>query len=297
MSFASLVCCLIRKLGVTTPTLAMPTPSAHATDTEHMQLAVEVARKSTGQVPSVGAVVVAHGRVVGTGYRAPGVHAERSAIEMALAAGVDLRGATLFTTLEPCIPVGSTQESCAELIRRVGISTVYIGRYDTNPQIYREGWKLLRDAGVVLHDFDVGLRSQIDAINSDFPEHFTSGVGPSGGAKFDYQLNGGNFEIQFSETDKRSIVTRWTNRGTNSIYAYAIPPVQVALARYAARFSEIDDPRAFDFTHTVPVAVGEIAVFVSGSGAVLAKVLEVNSGGASGAAHRFVKLQYEVRTW
>ena len=262
-----------------------------------MRLAVEMMRTSTGPGPKVGAVVVANGSVVGTGYRATSVHAERSAIEAASAVGADLRGATLFTTLEPCIPVGSAQESCADLIKRVGISTVYIGRYDTNPQIYRVGWKLLRDGGVVLHDFDMDLRSQIDAINTDFTEHFTSGVGPSGGAKFDYQLSGGNFEIQFSETDTRRIVTRWTNRGANSIYAYAVRPVQVALARYAASFDEIDDPRAFDFTYTVAVAVDEIAVFVSDSGAVLVKVLEVNIGAASGAAQRFVKLQYEVRTW
>jgi len=275
----------------------MPAPSAHAPATEHMRLAVEMMRTSTGPGPKVGAVVVANGSVVGTGYRATSVHAERSAIEAASAVGADLRGATLFTTLEPCIPVGSAQESCADLIKRVGISTVYIGRYDTNPQIYRVGWKLLRDGGVVLHDFDMDLRSQIDAINTDFTEHFTSGVGPSGGAKFDYQLSGGNFEIQFSETDTRRIVTRWTNRGANSIYAYAVRPVQVALARYAASFDEIDDPRAFDFTYTVAVAVDEIAVFVSDSGAVLVKVLEVNIGAASGAAQRFVKLQYEVRTW
>lgn len=108
-------------------------------------------------------------------------------------------------------------------------------------------------------------------------------------------MNGGSFEIQFSETDERSIVTQWKNRGAGSIYAYAVQPVRVALARYAAEFSEIDDPRALDFTYTVPVSVGEIAVFVSDVGSVLVKVLEVDAGGASGAAQRFVKIQYEVR--
>jgi diaminohydroxyphosphoribosylaminopyrimidine deaminase/5-amino-6-(5-phosphoribosylamino)uracil reductase len=262
-----------------------------------MQLAIEEMRKSSGPGPKVGAVVVIDGKAIGIGHRAPGVHAERSAIETALASGADLRGASLYTTLEPCIRAGSNRESCAELIQRVGIGTVYIGRYDTNPQIYREGWKLLRDAGMSLYDFDMPLRLEIDRVNQDFAEHFTSGVGPTGGAKFDYQLNGGNFEIQFSDTDTRSIVTCWTNRGANSIYAYAVQPVRVALARYAVAFSEIDDPRAFDFTYTVPVEVGEIAVFVSDSGAILVKVVEVNSGGAAGAAQRFVKLQYEVRPW
>lgn len=262
-----------------------------------MGLAVQEMRKSSGAGPKVGAVVVAEGKVAAVGHRAAGVHAERSAIEAASAAGIDLHDATLFTTLEPCVRCDSNRESCADLIRRMGIRTVYIGRYDTNPQVYREGWKLLRDAGVALYDFDVALRSEIDRINEDFAEHFTSGIGPSGGAKFDYQLNGGNFRIQFSETDERSILTRWINRGANSVYACAVQPVRVGLARYATTFGEIDDPRAFDFTYTVPVEVGEIAVFVSDCGAVLAKVIEVRNGDPGGAARRFVRLQYEVRAW
>jgi hypothetical protein len=45
-----------------------------------------------------------------------------------------------------------------------------------------------------------------------------------------------------------------------------VQPVRVALARYAAEFAEIDDPRALDFAYAVPVNVGEIAVFVSDVG-------------------------------
>jgi diaminohydroxyphosphoribosylaminopyrimidine deaminase/5-amino-6-(5-phosphoribosylamino)uracil reductase len=78
------------------------------------------------------------------------------------------------------------------------LRTRQIGRYDRNPQIYREGWRALRDAGVRLHDFESELRTEIDAINQEFIEHFVAGTGPSGGAKFDYQLNVGRFEIQFS---------------------------------------------------------------------------------------------------
>ncbi len=261
----------------------------------HMHLAIEQMRMSTGKGPKVGAVLISDDEIVAVGHKQGGVHAERAAIEAALAAGKNLSGATLYTTLEPCVSVGSQKEPCAQLISRVGIRTVYIGRYDPNPHIYREGWRVLRDAGVSLHDFESDLRSEIDAINQQFIDHFVSGIGPRSGAKFDYQLNGGKFEIQFSETDERSIVTQWTNRGANSIYAYAVQPVRVALARYAAEFAEIDDPYAFDFSHTVPVNVGEMAVFVSDVGSVLVKVVEVETGTTSGAAQRFVKIQYEVR--
>lgn len=164
-----------------------------------------------------------------------------------------------------------------------------------NPPIYRKGWRFLRDAGVELHDFDADHRSRIDEINQAFSGHFKSGVGPSGGAKFDYQLNSGNLEVRFSASDPRRIVRCWTHRGNNSIYAYASRPFQVALARYAQEFDEIDDPHAFDFSHTVPVQVGEIAVFISQEGAVLVKVIAVESGGAAGADQRYVKIRYEVR--
>jgi diaminohydroxyphosphoribosylaminopyrimidine deaminase / 5-amino-6-(5-phosphoribosylamino)uracil reductase len=272
-----------------------PSPMPESSPTSHMRLAIEQMRKSTGRGPKVGAVLVSNHEVVGVGHKQAGIHAERAAIEAALAAGRSLSEATLYTTLEPCVSVGSQREPCAKLISRVGIRNVYVGRYDPNPQIYREGWRALRDAGVQLHDFETELRTEIDAINQEFIEHFVAGTGPSGGAKFDYQLNGGRFEIQFSEDDDRSITTQWTNRGAGSIYAYAVQPLRVALARYAAEFAEIDDPLALDFTYTVPVNVGEIAVFVSDVGSVLVKVLEVSAGGASGAAQRFLRIQYEVR--
>jgi diaminohydroxyphosphoribosylaminopyrimidine deaminase/5-amino-6-(5-phosphoribosylamino)uracil reductase len=257
--------------------------------------AIEQMRMSTGRGPKVGAVLVIDDEVIAVGHKAPGIHAERAAVQAALAAGRSLSAATLYTTLEPCVSVDSQAEPCALLISRVGIRKVYIGRYDSNPHIYRAGWRALRDAGVSLHDFDSELRKEIDAINEEFSEHFVSGTGPTGGAKLDYQLNGGRFEIQFSDADKRSIVTQWTNRGEGSIYAYAVQPVRVALARYAFEFSEIDDPKALDFTYTVPVSDGEIAVFASDAGSVLVKVVEVHAGGTGGAAQRFVKIQYEVR--
>lgn len=263
--------------------------------THCMRLAIEQMRMSTGKGPKVGAVLVNGNEVIAVGHKQPGVHAERSAIEAALAAGKNLRGATLYTTLEPCISIDSQKEPCAQLISRVGVATVYIGRFDPNPHIHRAGWRALRDAGLSLHDFSSDFRTEIDSINQQFIEHFVAGTGPEGGAKFDYQLNGGKFEIQFSKADERSIVTQWTNRGANSIYAYAVPPVRVALARYAINFVEIDDPQALDFTYTVPVNVGEIAAFVSPVGAILVKVIEVEAGSTNGAAQRFLKIQYQAR--
>jgi diaminohydroxyphosphoribosylaminopyrimidine deaminase / 5-amino-6-(5-phosphoribosylamino)uracil reductase len=172
-----------------------------------MELAIEEMDKSSGRGPKVGAVLVQGGRVIGAGHKRPGVHAERAAIESAFDAGESLKGSILFTTLEPCVSVTSSTTPCSQLIVEHGIRTVYIGRFDPNPTIYRAGWKHLRDAGVTLYDFPAPLRTLIDAINQQFIDHFVSGVGPLGGAKFDYQVKRGRFEIQFSSTDERSIVT------------------------------------------------------------------------------------------
>ena len=267
-----------------------------SSDRKHMAHAIKEMQRSSGRGPKVGAVVVKDGVVLASGYRQINLHAERDAIEKATAGGGSIAGATIYTTLEPCINLGGKKESCADLIVRTGIANVVIGRYDTNPRIYRKGWKKLRDSGINLRDFDGDLRSEIDQINATFAEHFISGMGPSGGAELDYQLNSGNFEIQFSEDDERSIVTRWTQRSGNSIYAYANRPLQVALARHANEFSEIDDPTAFDFNYYAIINVGEIAVFVNELGAVLVKVIEVHGGAEYGGSHTSIKIKFEVRS-
>lgn len=272
------------------------TPSS---DREFMQLAIEQMLKCEGNVPKVGAVVVKDNLVVAYGHRSQNVHAERVAIEKAQEKGINLKECAIYSTLEPCVPINKKSfESCAELILRVGISTVIIGCYDINPDIYRTGWKFLRDKGIRLRDFDLDFRNKIQEINANFVGHFESGMGPTGGAQFDYMLNGGNFEIQFAETDQRTVVTCWSLKGIRSIYAYGGYPGKVALAKYAQEFDEIDDPLTFDFRNTsVPVEEGEIAIFVNEFGCVLIKVIEVHSGHRYGSDHTSVKIKYEVRVF
>src|SRR5207245_2794308 len=79
---------------------------------------------------------------------------------------------------------------------RRGVSTVFIGMYDPNPLIYREGWRMLRDAGVLLRDFSPELRAEIVADNTKFIDSYRVGIGAAGTASFDYRQNGGQFEIR-----------------------------------------------------------------------------------------------------
>lgn len=75
--------------------------------------------------PHVGAVLAQGSEVVGVGHheRADMVHAEVAALR---AAGKRARGATLYTTFEPCDDPGSTG-ACTQLLLAAGVARVVIG--------------------------------------------------------------------------------------------------------------------------------------------------------------------------
>ncbi len=120
-----------------------------------MSEAVAMARRALGRTapnPSVGAVVVRDGRVVGRGFH-PGAglpHAEVYALEEA---GEGARGATLYVTLEPCNHQGRTPP-CTEAVIRAGIARVVAGVLDPNPLVAGKGVERLEAAGVHV---DVGV--------------------------------------------------------------------------------------------------------------------------------------------
>lgn len=109
--------------------------------------AVELARSGRGRAypkPTVGAVVVSNGEVVGEGVtEAGGRHAEVVALE---AAGERARNATLYVTLEPCNHHGTTPP-CTDAIRAAGIERVVYGATDPNPEA-AGGAERLRAEGV-----------------------------------------------------------------------------------------------------------------------------------------------------
>ncbi|MBK9612364.1 bifunctional diaminohydroxyphosphoribosylaminopyrimidine deaminase/5-amino-6-(5-phosphoribosylamino)uracil reductase RibD [Candidatus Amarobacter glycogenicus] len=114
-----------------------------------MQVAIDAARAVRGRTspnPWVGAVVVRDGKVVSIGATAPygGPHAEAAAL-----AGVDARGATLYTTLEPCMPFeGKRTRPCAEAIIEAGVSRVVISLSDPHAPVRGQGAAFLRAQGV-----------------------------------------------------------------------------------------------------------------------------------------------------
>jgi diaminohydroxyphosphoribosylaminopyrimidine deaminase/5-amino-6-(5-phosphoribosylamino)uracil reductase len=266
-----------------------------------MRKAVALAAQSvsesdrTDPMPAVGAVIVKGGVEVASAYRgqcAPGNHAERCAIESA--AGTDLRGAVVYTTLEPCSRRSAPKIPCAQRLIDQGVGTVYIGLYDPNPKIYREGWKMLRDAGVALRDFPADLRHELRDLNTSFLNQYRAKKDRSGSATFDY-VRAPIFSIGEPPI---TIDTRWSHAASGVIHAYA-KAGHIALARYAKSLDEIDDPSAMDFVpekHAVTANEGDVVIIRGDQSHIFAvvKVEEVLSLDR-GDNRNEVTFSYEIR--
>ena len=104
------------------------------TDTQAMGLALDKARKGVrGANPLVGAVIVdAIGQLLSTGWhRGDGSpHAEADALAKAREAGINVRGARMYVTLEPCNHTGRTGP-CSVAIAKAGIAEVIYAYADT----------------------------------------------------------------------------------------------------------------------------------------------------------------------
>jgi pyrimidine deaminase RibD-like protein len=118
---------------------------------------------------AVGAIIVdARGGELARGYSreaGPADHAEEAAVAKALATGVDLSRATLYTSLEPCTARRSRSRTCTELILAAGIRRVVFAMRE--PLVFADcrGAESLREAGVEVVELTdlAGLVRQVNA--------------------------------------------------------------------------------------------------------------------------------------
>ncbi len=154
----------------------------------YMQRALELARAALGTTspnPTVGAVIVRDGEIVGEGatQTPPGPHAEAVALRQA---GERARGATMYVTLEPCPHQGRTPP-CADAIIEAGVAEVRYAMADPDPLVDGGGHHKLEQAAVRVHAGEGEAEAR--RINEAFIKHRTRGL-PFVIAKFAASLDG-----------------------------------------------------------------------------------------------------------
>ena len=147
------------------------------TDHEHLARAIGLAERGVGSVspnPVVGAVLVKDERVVGEGWHEEygGPHAEVNAITAA--GDADLRGATLYISLEPCCHEGH-QPPCTDAILAAGIGRVVVASDDPTEKASGRGLGILRDEGVQVDLAGGELAAQARQQNQAFRKHARTG--------------------------------------------------------------------------------------------------------------------------
>ncbi len=144
-------------------------PDRTEQDLHLLREAVEISRRCMPSASSycVGAVVAARDGRSFIGYThetSPTHHAEQEAIAKALAAGADLRGATIYSSMEPCSTRSSEPESCSALILRHGFARVVFALYEPDCFVSCRGALDLREHGVEVEVYPE-LGGEVRAIN------------------------------------------------------------------------------------------------------------------------------------
>jgi diaminohydroxyphosphoribosylaminopyrimidine deaminase/5-amino-6-(5-phosphoribosylamino)uracil reductase len=115
--------------------------------------------------PRVGCLIVSAdgAAILGQGHTqaAGGPHAEVMALRDAQARGHDVRGATVYVTLEPCAHHGRTPP-CCDALAAAGVGRVEIAVGDPNPLVNGQGTARLAAAGIAIGRApdDVALRAR-----------------------------------------------------------------------------------------------------------------------------------------
>lgn len=162
-----------------------------------MARAIELAEKglnTTTPNPRVGCVLIQNGEVIGEGWhvKAGEAHAEVNALIVArenaqarmhahdpsepgtmMLPPIQIKGCTVYVTLEPCSHTGRTGPCCDALIE-AGVGRVVVAMQDPNPLVSGQGLARLQKAGITV---TVGiLQAEARALNPGFISRMTKGL-------------------------------------------------------------------------------------------------------------------------
>ncbi len=145
-------------------------------DEHFMGEALAEARHGLGRThpnPAVGAVIVKHSKVIARGFHAKAGTGHAEAVALA-AAGAKAKGATIYSTLEPCNHFGRTPP-CTQAIIDAGIVRVVYASTDPNPVVNGKGHralvkaKLKVEAGVLREEANLLNRPYFKAVQTGLP--------------------------------------------------------------------------------------------------------------------------------
>ena len=128
------------------PVLDGPVPD----DSRWMAAAIALGERGRGRTapnPNVGCIVVKDERVVGRGWTQPSGRPHAEAVALA-EAGEEVRGATVYTTLEPCAHRSERGPTCADLLVEAKPARVVAAAGDPDPRTAGQGFERLRAAGI-----------------------------------------------------------------------------------------------------------------------------------------------------
>jgi len=156
-----------------------PSTLQEPADLDWMALALTEAKQGVGLTspnPPVGAVIVRDGVLLGKGHHrvAGGPHAEVVALKQARESFPNqLKGATIYVTLEPCSTVGRTP-ACTDAICQSGVARVVYASSDPNPQHQGRADEVLRQRGIAVTSGV--LSQQADDLIRPFRKWITTGL-------------------------------------------------------------------------------------------------------------------------
>ncbi|MFR9504298.1 MAG: dihydrofolate reductase family protein [Rikenellaceae bacterium] len=139
-------------------------------DILYMERAIEISRNCCPSQSSycVGAVIITSTGEIFEGYThetSPTHHAEQEAVKKALQAGADLRGATIYSSMEPCSQRSSEPESCSAIIIRHRFARALFALYEPSCFVCCNGALNMRNTGVEVHCID-HLGAKVLDVNS-----------------------------------------------------------------------------------------------------------------------------------
>ncbi len=122
-------------------------------DADGLTLAAALAQRgipASRPNPAVGALLARDGRIIARGWTMPGGRPHAEAVALALAGVESARGATLYTTLEPCAHISQRGPACADLIAASGITRLVYAVADPDPRTAGKGAARVAAAGIAV---------------------------------------------------------------------------------------------------------------------------------------------------